>query len=142
MGGDKEVIIRGNVKEEIAQDKYESVKGEKQIHIQGSLTQNVESSMSTNIAQNYTLISNESATMQSYKAMSLIANENLSLEADSLNSEIQSDYSLNVGNEATIKVNETMISAKGDCVIIKAGGVEVIIDSNGLIVKGGEIKSE
>ena len=84
----------------------------------------------------------QNATIQSYKAMSFIANENLSLEADSLNAGIQSDYSLNVGNEATIKVNETMISAKGDCVIIKAGGVEVIIDSNGLIVKGGEIKSE
>lgn len=80
--------------------------------------------------------------MQAYKAMSFIANENLSLEADSLNSEIQSDYSLNVGNEAMIKVNETTISAKGDSVIIKAGGVEVIIDSNGLVVKGGEIKSE
>ena len=62
-------------------------------NIQGSLTQNVESSMSTNITQNYTLISNESATMHSYKAMSFIA-------------------------------------------------VEVIIDSNGLVVKGGEIKSE
>ncbi|EDP4608482.1 VgrG protein, partial [Campylobacter jejuni] len=29
-----------------------------------------------------------------------------------------------------------------DCVIIKAGGVEVTIDSNGLVVKGGEIKAE
>ncbi|EAJ2954884.1 type VI secretion protein VgrG, partial [Campylobacter coli] len=25
---------------------------------------------------------------------------------------------------------------------IKAGGVEVIIDSNGLVVKGGELKAE
>ncbi|MGX3044331.1 hypothetical protein [Helicobacter sp. T3_23-1056] len=31
---------------------------------------------------------------------------------------------------------------KRDCAIIKAGGVEVIIDSSGLVVKGGEIKSE
>ncbi|EAJ5205238.1 VgrG protein, partial [Campylobacter coli] len=31
---------------------------------------------------------------------------------------------------------------KPDCVIIKAGGVEVIIDSNGLVVKGGELKAE
>ena len=142
IGGDKEAIIKGSVEETITQDKYESVKGEKQIHIQGSLTQNVEGSIDTNIAQNYTIISNESVTMQSYKAMSLIANENMSLEADSLNTEIQSDYNLNVGNEATIKVNETIISAKGNSIILKAGGVEVIIDSNGLVVRGGEIKGE
>ncbi|WP_285819195.1 hypothetical protein [Helicobacter bilis] len=37
---------------------------------------------------------------------------------------------------------EITITASSDSVIIKAGGVEVIIDSNGLVVKGGEIKSE
>ncbi|EQM94580.1 hypothetical protein HRAG_02374, partial [Helicobacter bilis ATCC 43879] len=39
-------------------------------------------------------------------------------------------------------VGESTITTKGDSVIIKAGGVEVIIDSKGLVVKGGEIKAE
>ncbi|MGJ0159351.1 hypothetical protein ACP0SI_09940, partial [Campylobacter coli] len=33
-------------------------------------------------------------------------------------------------------------NTKKDCVIIKTGGVEVIIDSNGLVVRGGELKAE
>ncbi len=34
------------------------------------------------------------------------------------------------------------VMIKGDCVIIKAGGIEVVIDSKGLVVKGGEVKAE
>ena len=54
----------------------------------------------------------------------------------------QSDIIHTTSNQITHQVGDTQIIAKGDCVIIKAGGVEVIIDSNGLIVKGGEVKSE
>ena len=53
-----------------------------------------------------------------------------------------SNYTLNANNEASIQVGESTITTKGDSVIIKAGGVEVIIDSKGLVVKGGELKSE
>ena len=41
-----------------------------------------------------------------------------------------------------IKFFFASITAKGDSVIIKAGGIEVVIDSKGLVVKGGEIKAE
>ena len=44
--------------------------------------------------------------------------------------------------ESITQVGETTITATSDSVIIKAGGVEVTIDSKGLIVKGGEVKSE
>ncbi|WP_334086605.1 hypothetical protein [Helicobacter typhlonius] len=57
-------------------------------------------------------------------------------------SEIQTNYSVNTDNTILHQVGDTSITAKGDCVIIKAGGVEVVIDSKGLLVKGGEIKSE
>lgn len=53
-----------------------------------------------------------------------------------------SHYILNANTEAITQVGETTITATSDSVIIKAGGVEVIIDSNGLVVKGGEVKSE
>ncbi|MCI5785979.1 MAG: hypothetical protein MR025_00790 [Helicobacter trogontum] len=45
-------------------------------------------------------------------------------------------------NEITYKVGKTTITISGDKIILKAGGVEVVIDSNGLVVKGGEVKSE
>ena len=41
-----------------------------------------------------------------------------------------------------LKSLDTSITTKGDSVIIKAGGIEVVIDSKGLVVKGGEIKAE
>lgn len=44
--------------------------------------------------------------------------------------------------ESITQVGETTITATSDSVIIKAGGVEVTIDSKGLVVKGGEVKSE
>ncbi len=53
-----------------------------------------------------------------------------------------SNYTLNANNEASMQVGDTSITTKGDSVIIKAGGIEVVIDSNGLVVKGGEVKSE
>ncbi|MCI6312880.1 MAG: hypothetical protein MR591_03730 [Helicobacter sp.] len=54
----------------------------------------------------------------------------------------QSDIIHTTSNQILHQVGDTQIIAKGDSVIIKAGGVEVIIDSNGLVVKGGEVKSE
>lgn len=66
----------------------------------------------------------------------------LTESVDSKYSEITTDYEVNAGNQILHQVGDTQIIAKGDCVIIKAGGVEVTIDSKGLVVKGGEIKSE
>ena len=74
--------------------------------------------------------------------MSLAATKHLRLEADSSNVEIATNYSVNAGNQILHQVGDTSITAKGDCVIIKAGGIEVVIDSKGLVVKGGEIKAE
>ncbi|WP_165816545.1 hypothetical protein [Helicobacter cinaedi] len=56
--------------------------------------------------------------------------------------EPQSDYTINTGNSLSFNIGETTITATSDSVIIKAGGVEVVIDSKGLIVKGGEVKAE
>ncbi|WP_300900574.1 type VI secretion system Vgr family protein [uncultured Helicobacter sp.] len=142
VGEDKEVEIGGNVKEEIEGDKHQKIKGEVQTHIEKSLMQNVEGDVDINTTQNYTLVSNEKTILKSSKAMSLTTNENLSLEADSSNSEIQTNYSVNAGNTIIHQVGDTSITAKGDSVIIKAGGVEVVIDSKGLVVKGGEVKAE
>ena len=52
------------------------------------------------------------------------------------------EYLTNVALSKDTKVGETTITISGDKIILKAGGVEVVIDSNGLVVKGGEIKSE
>ena len=74
--------------------------------------------------------------------ISLQTNVNMTLLGDSVETIAQSDINTQAQNQITHQVGDTQIIAKGDCVRIKAGGVEVIIDSNGLVVKGGEVKSE
>ena len=66
----------------------------------------------------------------------------LTQSADSSYTNIESNYEVSANNQILHQVGDTQIIAKGDSVIIKAGGVEVVIDSNGLVVKGGEVKSE
>ncbi|MDY5184806.1 MAG: hypothetical protein SPF53_02720, partial [Helicobacter trogontum] len=68
--------------------------------------------------------------------------EQLSISANNTEQLFESDYNINAGNQITHQISDTQIIAKGDSVIIKAGSVEVVIDSNGLVVKGGEVKSE
>ena len=74
--------------------------------------------------------------------ISLQTNVNMTLLGDSVETIAQSDINTQAQNQITHQVGDTQIIAKGDSVIIKAGGVEVVIDSKGLVVKGGEVKSE
>ena len=142
VGGDKRVDIQGNYTESIQGDSNAIIKGEKQEHIEKSLIQNAEGDIDINTAHNYTLVSNEKTILQSSKAMSFITDENLSFEAHSANTQIQSDYFIQAGNTLSFNIGESIITASSDKITLKAGGVEVVIDSNGLVVKGGEIKAE
>ena len=74
-------------------------------------------------------------------AMGFETDTNATFVADNILSEVASDYTINTGNSLNFNIGETTITATSDSVIIKAGGVEVVIDSKGLIVKGG-VKSE
>ncbi|EOH5830081.1 hypothetical protein ACRG4A_000192 [Campylobacter coli] len=68
--------------------------------------------------------------------------EQYSLESDNSTFDFQTDCEVKAGNQILYQVGDTQIVTKKDCVIIKAGGVEAFIDSNGLVVKGGELKAE
>ena len=74
-------------------------------------------------------------------AMGFETDTNATFVADNILSEVASDYTINTGNSLNFNIGETTITATSDSVIIKAGGVEVAIDSKGLVVKGG-VKSE
>ena len=75
-------------------------------------------------------------------SMGFETDANATFVADNILSEVASDYTINTGNSLNFNIGQTTITATSDSVIIKAGGVEVVIDSKGLIVKGGEVKSE
>lgn len=76
------------------------------------------------------------------RAFSLKSEKSSSMESESLSVASKSDISLNADNSTTIMVGNTLVDISSSSITMKAGGVEVLIDSNGLVVKGGEIKSE
>lgn len=69
--------------------------------------------------------------------ISLQTNINMTLLGDSVETIAQSDINTQAQNQITHQAGDTTITATSDSVIIKAGGVEVVID-----FKGGEVKSE
>ncbi|WP_334090178.1 contractile injection system protein, VgrG/Pvc8 family [Helicobacter typhlonius] len=141
VGEDKEVEIGGNLNTSIKQDesrnvggnKREVVEGDKQEHIEGNL--NITSQSQGNI---YT----QKGLYVESQTLSFQAKDVTNMESDSVGIDAQSDCAIQAGNQILHQVGDTSITAKGDSVIIKAGGVEVVIDSKGLVVKGGEVKSE
>ncbi|WP_334096440.1 bacteriophage T4 gp5 trimerisation domain-containing protein [Helicobacter typhlonius] len=141
VGEDKEVEIGGNLNTSIKQDesrnvggnKREVVEGDKQEHIEGNL--NITSQSQGNI---YT----QKGLYVESQTLSFQAKDVTNMESDSVGIDAQSDCAIQAGNQILHQVGDTSITAKGDSVIIKAGGVEVVIDSKGLVVKGGEVKAE
>ncbi|RDU59353.1 hypothetical protein CQA53_11520 [Helicobacter didelphidarum] len=74
--------------------------------------------------------------------MTLESKKHLTLHSDASDISVATDMAIQAGNSLNFNIGETTITATSDSVIIKAGGVEVVIDSKGLVVKGGEVKSE
>lgn len=142
VGGDKSEEIGGKLNTSIEQDEIKSVKGNKKELVEGDVE------LDSIKGLNYR--SQEHINLQAINYIDIFATESFSTQtdkqhtetADSKYSEIQTNYSVNAGNQILHQVGDTQIIAKGNSVIIKAGGVEVVIDSNGLMVKGGEIKAE
>ncbi len=142
VGEDKEVEIGGNLNTSIEQDESRNVGGNKREIIQGTLdiqsikeyNLSTQSQMNFNAKDNILFFGKESTSFETQKELSFIA--------DNTDMESKSNFTATAGNQILHQVGDTSITAKGDCVIIKAGGVEVVIDSKGLVVKGGEVKAE
>ena len=142
IGGDRRVEIGGSSREEIEGDKHIIIKGERQEHIEGSLTQNVAKDIDVFVANNHTTTANSSIFLNADENMALDSKKHLTMRADTSDISVVTDMAIQAGNSLNFNIGETIITATSDSVIIKAGGVEVVIDSNGLVVKGGEVKSE
>ncbi len=94
------------------------------------------------ILQSQGNISTQKGLYTHSQTLSFQAQNSTSIESDSNYMNAQENIIHTTSNQILHQVGDTQIITKGDSVIIKAGGVEVVIDSNGLVVKGGEVKSE
>ncbi|QOQ95420.1 bacteriophage T4 gp5 trimerisation domain-containing protein [Helicobacter cinaedi] len=142
VGEDKSVEIQANLNTSIKQDENRNVGGDSKNQINKGYELYAANGISLNTEQQFNLSAKNYIDLSSTEDFSLQTKKQLTQVADSSYANIESNYSVNAGNTILHQVGDTSITAKGDCVIIKAGGVEVVIDSKGLVVKGGEIKAE
>ncbi|HIA7119756.1 TPA: type VI secretion system Vgr family protein [Campylobacter coli] len=141
VGENKDIEIGANQNTIIHKDEIRNVKGENKLLIEKSLTQTIEKEFFLNVHQNLSAHIQDNTSLKS-NSMQTKVEEQYSLESDNSTFDFQTDCEVKAGNQILHQVGDTQIVTKGDCVIIKTGGVEVVIDSNGLVVRGGEIKAE
>ncbi|HHY1229480.1 TPA: type VI secretion system Vgr family protein [Campylobacter jejuni] len=138
VGENKDIEISANQNTIIHKDEIRNVKGNKKEVVEGHYNINISDKMQVLSEKEMDYKSKDNILFTSNESIGFESDKNTSMVADN----ITTIHELKADSEATIQVGETIINAKPDCVIIKAGGVEVIIDSNGLVVKGGELKAE
>ncbi|EIQ7811885.1 hypothetical protein LVZ16_001778 [Campylobacter jejuni] len=142
VGENKDIEIGANQNTIIHKDEIRNVKGNKKEVVEGHYDINVSDKMQVLSEKEMDYKSKDNILFTSNESIGFESDKNTSMVADNITTYAKTIHELKADSEATIQVGETIINAKPDCVIIKAGGVEVIIDSNGLVVKGGEIRAE
>ncbi|EOH5094612.1 contractile injection system protein, VgrG/Pvc8 family (plasmid) [Campylobacter jejuni] len=142
VGENKDIEIGANQNTIIHKDEIRNVKGNKKEVVEGHYGINVSDKMQVLSEKEMDYKSKDNILFTSNESIGFESDKNTSMVADNITTYAKTIHELKADSEATIQVEETIINAKPDCVIIKAGGVEVIIDSNGLVVKGGELKAE
>ncbi|EOU9360197.1 type VI secretion system Vgr family protein [Campylobacter jejuni] len=142
VGENKDIEIGANQNTIIHKDEIRNVKGNKKEVVEGHYGINVSDKMQVLSEKEMDYKSKDNILFTSNESIGFESDKNTSMVADNITTYAKTIHELKADSEATIQVGETIINAKPDCVIIKAGGVEVTIDSNGLVVKGGEIRTE
>ncbi|HFG0626150.1 TPA: type VI secretion system Vgr family protein [Campylobacter jejuni] len=142
VGENKDIEIGANQNTIIHKDEIRNVKGNKKEVVEGHYDINVSDKMQVLSEKEMDYKSKDNILFTSNESIGFESDKNTSMVGDNITTYAKTIHELKADSEATIQVGETIINAKPDCVIIKAGGVEVIIDSNGLVVKGGELKAE
>ncbi|EAK3931248.1 type VI secretion protein VgrG [Campylobacter jejuni] len=142
VGENKDIEIGANQNTIIHKDEIRNVKGNKKEVIEGHYDINISDKMQVLSEKEMDYKSKDNILFTSNESIGFESDKNTSMVANNITTYAKTIHELKADSEATIQVGETIINAKPDCVIIKAGGVEVTIDSNGLVVRGGELKAE
>ncbi|EFT8699558.1 type VI secretion protein VgrG, partial [Campylobacter jejuni] len=136
VGENKDIEIGANQNTIIHKDEIRNVKGNKKEVVEGHYDINISDKMQVLSEKEMDYKSKDNILFTSNESIGFESDKNTSMVADNITTYAKTIHELKADSEATIQVGETIINAKPDCVIIKAGGVEVTIDSNGLVVKG------
>ena len=142
IGANKSVEIDGNLESEIKQDELRVVKGNKKEIVDGSSDIKTKREFNLSSEAQINFNSTDNILYEANRSISFNSNEAISFKSQRADLLSNSLFSAEAKTEIINSVKNSLISIKDDKIILRAGGVEVIIDSSGLTVIGGEIKGE
>ncbi|EJW5396585.1 hypothetical protein OCH49_001627, partial [Campylobacter jejuni] len=124
VGENKDIEIGANQNTIIHKDEIRNVKGNKKEVVEGHYDINVSDKMQVLSEKEMDYKSKDNILFTSNESIGFESDKNTSMVADNITTYAKTIHELKADSEATIQVGETIINAKPDCVIIKAGGVE------------------
>ncbi|EME5073776.1 type VI secretion system Vgr family protein, partial [Campylobacter jejuni] len=127
VGENKDIEIGANQNTIIHKDEIRNVKGNKKEVVEGHYDINISDKMQVLSEKEMDYKSKDNILFTSNESIGFESDKNTSMVADNITTYAKTIHELKADSEATIQVGETIINAKPDCVIIKAGGVEVTI---------------
>lgn len=142
IGENKSVEIGGNQNITIHKDESRNIKGNKSEVVEGTLDIQSTKEININTQSQINMTASHNILFSSARSTGFQSDKNHTETAQNIAMEATIDIEEKAGNQIHFAVGSTTITATSDSVIIKAGGVEVLIDSKGLVVKGGEVRAE
>ncbi|HEC3358916.1 TPA: hypothetical protein R2T26_001846, partial [Campylobacter jejuni] len=131
VGENKDIEIGANQNTIIHKNEIRNVKGNKKEVVEGHYGINIKETLKIQTEKETFIRSKNNLLITTNASMGFETDKNNTFVSDNSLSQTKTDYEVKAGNQILHQVGDTQIVTKGDCVIIKAGGVEVVIDSNG-----------
>ncbi|EAJ1154340.1 type VI secretion protein VgrG [Campylobacter jejuni] len=142
IGNDKRVIINNNLEQDIKNDFIQRIGYNKNETIKGSYVLQTNQSIKFYSKQDLSIETNEYFKAEADDSISFKAKKNCSFTADNVNTMANQESVLTAQKQIVSRVGNTTITQTKDKIILQVGTTQVIIDSKGLRVKGGDLRAD
>ncbi|EOA1206323.1 type VI secretion system Vgr family protein, partial [Campylobacter jejuni] len=140
IGNDKRVIINNNLEQDIKNDFIQRIGHNKNETIKGSYVLQTNQSIKFHSKKDLSIETNEYFKAEADDSISFKAKKNCSFTADNVNTMANQESVLTAQKQIVSRVGNTTITQTKDKIILQVGTTQVIIDSKGLRVKGGDLR--
>ncbi|EOF7278337.1 type VI secretion system Vgr family protein [Campylobacter jejuni] len=143
IGNDKRVIINNNLEQDIKNDFIQRIGHNKNETIKGSYVLQTNQSIKFHSKKDLSIETNEYFKAEADDSISFKAKNNCSFTADEINTLANKESTLIAQEQIISQVGEnTTVTQTKDKIILQVGTTQVIIDSKGLRVKGGDLRAD
>ncbi|EAH6084627.1 type VI secretion protein VgrG [Campylobacter coli] len=142
IGNDKRVIINNNLEQDIKNDFIQRIGHNKNETIKGSYVLQTNQSIKFHSKKDLSIETNEYFKAEADDSISFKAKKNCSFTADNVNTMANQESILTAQKQIVSRVGNTTITQTKDKIILQVGTTQVIIDSKGLRVKGGDLRAD